>query len=415
MGIRSFTGIFLLGVSLVVLLPGIFSLLPRSASAAVTVSNVTELVNAINSANASGGNVTIALANGTYTLSDLLPISAPHITVESQSGNRDAVIIQGDAMSASASVKEIFRVDADYFTVRNVTLQRVGWHVIQVVGEDDADFTVVSNCVLRNAYEQILKVSQSTGSPNVTGDGGLIENSLFEYTAGIGPQYYIGGIDIHGGSDWIVRGNTFRNIISPDTAIAEHAVHIWDSPASNNLVERNVIINCDRGIGFGLGTRGASGGIIRNNMIYHASGNGSFADVPIGLETSPNTQVYNNTVYLENGYPNAIEYRFSATSGVTIRNNLTNRSIAARDGATGTLSNNLTSAAANWFTDVSSGNLHLVSGSTSANNAGTSISGLTDDFDGQVRPQGGGIDAGADEYMVGDTTPPAAPTGLVAQ
>ena len=395
------------------MLDGLFSV--RDARADTLVQNVSQLVNAVNAANSGGGNTTILLTDGTYTLSDMLSITAPHVTIRSQSGNREAVILQGDVMSASATVKEIFRVDADYFTVQDLTLQRVGWHAIQVVGENDADFTTIRNCVLRDAYEQIVKISQSTGSPNVTGDGGLIENSLFEYSAGIGPQYYIGGIDIHGGSNWIIRGNTFRNIISPNTAIAEHAIHVWDTPASGTLVEKNLIVNCDRGIGFGLGDRGHSGGIIRNNVIYHASGNGSFADVPIGLETSPNTAVYNNTVYLVNGYPNAIEYRFAATSSVNIRNNLTNKTIQARDGATGTTSNNVTNAASNWFVNVSQNDLHLANGLTAANNAGTSISGLADDYDGNARPQGGGIDAGADEYMVGDTTPPAAPTGLVAQ
>lgn len=404
------------GLLLVVLCAAMFGsdFVVQEVNADTLVQTVPQLVSAINTANSSGGNTTILLADGTYTLSDMLAITAPHITIRGQSGNRSAVIIQGDAMSANATVKEIFYVDADNFTVQDMTLQRVGWHVIQVVGENNRDGFTARNCVFRDAYEQIVKISQNVGNPNVTSDGGLIENTLFEYSAGIGSQYYIGGIDIHGGSNWIIRGNTFRNIVSPDTAIAEHAIHIWDAPASNNTVERNLIINCDRGIGFGLGSRGHSGGIIRNNIIYHASGNGSFADVPIGLETSPNTQVYNNTVYLENGYPNAIEYRFAATSGVTLRNNLTNRSILARDGATGTLSNNLTAAAPHWFADVSQGNLHLVSGSTPANNTGISISGLTDDFDGNARPQGGGIDVGADEYLSGDTTPPAAPSGLSA-
>jgi hypothetical protein len=62
----------------------------------------------------------------------------------------------------------------------------------------DADNAVIRNCILRDAYEHLVKVSQDPPNPNVTGDGRLIANCLFEYSAGTGPQYYIGGIDAHG-------------------------------------------------------------------------------------------------------------------------------------------------------------------------------------------------------------------------
>jgi hypothetical protein len=376
-------------------------------STSVTVGTATELQNAVTRANSSGGNTTILLRDGTYTLNATQYINVPNVTVASQSGNRAAVIVQGDAMSSAAVVKSIFRVAANYFTVRNITMQKVGWHIIQVAGETNADYTVISNCVFRDAYEQLLKISNDTAYPSVTGDNGLVENCLFEYTAGIGPQYYIGGIDAHGSKNWIIRGNTFKNIISPSVTVAEHAIHVWDTPSANTLIEKNLIINCDRGIGLGLGDRGSSGGIIRNNMIYHAAGNGSYADVGIGIEACPDAQVYNNTIFFENGYPNAIEYRFSATTNVSIRNNITNRTIQARDGASGTLAKNVTNAASSWFKNAGGGDLHLASAVSGVADAGVAISGLVDDFDGQSRPAGAGIDIGADEYsaLAGPTAP----------
>jgi hypothetical protein len=375
-------------------------------STSVTVGTVTELQNAISNANSSGGNRTILLRDGTYTLTATQYINVPNVTVASVSGNRDNVIIQGDAMSDSAVVKSIFRIAADYFTVRNITMRRVGWHVIQVAGETDADYTVISNCVFRDAYQQLLKISWDSAAPTVSGDNGLIENCLFEYSAGIGPEYYIGGVDAHGSKNWVIRGNTFKNIISPNTSFAEHAIHVWDPPSSNTLIEKNLIINCDRGIGLGLGDRGSSGGTIRNNMIYHAAGNGSYADVGIGIETCPDVQIYNNTIYFEDSYPNAIEYRFSATTNLMIRNNLTNKAIQARDGASATLSNNVTNAASSYFVNGSAGNLHLASAVRGVADSGVAISGLTDDFDGESRPSGTGIDIGADEYAAVVTQPP---------
>jgi hypothetical protein len=367
-------------------------------AASVTVRNAAELQNAVSRANSSGGNMTILLRDGTYTLAATQYINVPNVTVAGLSGNRNAVIIQGDAMSESAVVKSVFRVAGSNFTVRSVTMQTVGWHVIQIAGEQDADNPVFSNCVFRDAYQQLLKISYDSSKPNITSDNGLVENCLFEYAAGIGPQYYIGGIDAHGSKNWIIRGNTFKNIISPSRGVAEHAIHIWDAPSANNLVEKNLIINCDRGIGFGLGNRGSSGGIIRNNMIYHAAGHGSYADVAIGIETCPNVQIYNNTIFMEHSYPNAIEYRFNATANVIIANNIANKKIQARDGASGALSKNVTNAVRSWFVNAGNGDLHLAFAVSGIVNAGQAISGLTDDFDGRSRPAGAGIDIGADEY-----------------
>lgn len=51
--------------------------------------------------------------------------------------------------------------------------------------------------------------------------------------------------------------------------------------------------------------------------------------------------IVNNSVFIEGNYPNAIEYRFAATKNVMIKDNVTNRSIASRDGAQAELSGNL--------------------------------------------------------------------------
>jgi hypothetical protein len=189
--------------------------------------------------------------------------------------------------------------------------------------------------------------------------------------------------------------------------VAEHAIHFWDD-SEDTLVERNHILNCDRGIGFGLSDRGSIRGIIRNNVLYHDSSEGS-ADVPIGLESAPGAQVYNNTMFNENSYPNAIEYRFPVTTGVLIANNLTNRAIQQRDQASGSVSQNVTSAQTAWFVAPAAGDLHLRLQVPSVVDQGVVVIGLTGDMDRQPRPQGGGIDIGADEWPAASSTP--APIG----
>jgi hypothetical protein len=381
----------------------------------VVVNTVDELQNAVAQANSNGGNRLILVADGTYTLDTGLYISAPNVAIEGQSGNRANVTIEGDAMSSSASVGNVITVAADNFRLEHVTLQKSRNHLIQVRGETDADSPIIRNCILRDANEQIIKVSVNVNNTSISSDNGLLENCLFEYSAGIGPQFYIGGIDAHSADNWVVKNNTFRDIISPGNSTAEYAIHFWND-SSNTLVENNLIVNCDRGIGFGLNSRGNDGGIIRNNMIYHAANKGQFDDVGISIHNSPDTAIYNNTIYMENGYPNAIEYRFSGTTNATITNNLTNKSIRDQDGASGTESSNVTNASAAWFVNTSSGDLHLASEISAVVDQGQSIAGLTHDFDGESRPQGSSIDIGADEFSSsGALVRPMPPTNLDAQ
>jgi hypothetical protein len=395
--------------SSIILLYGLVTIVAGASLAyadTVTVDTVTELQEAVASANDSGGNKTILVKDGTYTLTDTLYIKVPNVTITGQSGIRENVVIQGDAMSASAKIGNVIRVSASYFTISNVTLQKSGWHLIQIAGEADADYIVVRNCVLKDSYQQMVKVSQDASNPSVTGDNGLIENSHFEYSAGVGPQYYIGGIDAHGSRNWIVRNNTFQSIISPSDTVAEFAVHFWDLPAANNIVEKNRIVNCDRGIGFGMDGRGNTGGVIRNNMIYHAINAGQFADVGIALIESPDTQVYNNSIFFDNEFPWAVEYRFSSTQNVLIANNLLNKPVMQRDGASGMVSKNVATAAKDWFINPAVGDLHLASAISEVVDAGQIITGLSNDFDGQNRPQGAGIDIGADELSTSSTFQP---------
>ena len=373
----------------------------------VNVSTAAELEAAVDGANSRGGDRTIVLADGRYTLNSGLYIDAPRVTLRSQSGDPQNVIIEGTEMGDSSSVGNVITVADDFFTLDGITVQNSKYHAIQIRGELDADSPVIRNCILRDANEQILKVSVDVNNTAISSDNGIVENCLFDYTAGIGPQWYIGGIDAHAADDWIVRGNTFKNIISPSRAVAEYAVHFWNG-SSNTLVERNVIINCDRGIGFGLNERYNEAGIIRNNTIYHAPNLGDFSDVGISVHNSPDTEIYNNTVILEHDFPTSIEFRFDGSTGVTVTNNLTNRPIRSRDGGSGTIVNNVESAELGWFVDAQAGDLHLASMVAELVDQGRAVNGLADDLDGDLRI--GRPDIGADE--VNSTPRPNPPSGI---
>lgn len=305
---------------------------PACSKPTLSISTVDELQSAID--NAEPGD-TIFLQDGTYKISSTswaLQITTNNLTIRSKSGNRDAVIIEGLGMNGRPH--HGFFVRADDTTIADLTIRNVRNHCVQTA--PGVDRLHLQNCVLRDAGEQIVKVV--TDAQKDPAEGGIIEGCLFEYSAGVGPRYYIGGIDVHNGKDWIVRDNVFKFIRSPEARIAEHAIHFWSS-SENTLVERNRIINCDRGIGFGMGDRGHIGGIIRNNLIYH-DGSPGFNDVGISLESSPDSQILDNEIYLNHDYPNAIECRFPASKNVLISNNTTNKPIQLRDGAKAVLHDN---------------------------------------------------------------------------
>ena len=375
-------------------------LIASPVSASIVVSTVSQLVEAVNNTRNSGDR-TILIADGNYQLSgSYLRVVTDGVTVRSQSGNRSEVVLDGNYQTT-----EIFQIVASSVTIANITLKRAQDHPIHVMGGSSADVinTMIDNVHIIDPGEQAIKINTS-GS--YAAHSGTVRNSLIELSnsgrnfvendSSNGHPCYTGGIDAHGADNWVIQDNQIRGFWCA-TGLSEHAVHFW-SYSENTLVQRNLIIDCDRGIGFGLGSSGHLGGVIRNNMIYHGTDHG-YADVGIGLESASNARVYNNTLFQQHSYPNAIEYRFAASRGLTISNNLTNRAITSRNGgSTSLLSNNVSNAIAAWFKNITVGDLHLRGELAGVTRAARAIPGLRDDFDKQSRPLGGGLDIGADEY-----------------
>ena len=306
----------------------------------VTVSDTASLEKAVRRANRLG-RVQILLSDGRYPLERALAITGDHVTLRSASGDPRKVVLHGIGMRRTPSVQNLVEVSGQHVALIGLTLQDTPNHLVQLRGERNADHFSLVNCVLRDAYEQLFKVS-SEPDAEPSADFGEVLDSTFEYTAGVGPNYYIGGIDLHSGKGWTIAGNVFRNIASPGDRVAEHAIHLWKGSAAN-IVRDNLIVDSDRGIGFGLGEdwhRHNQGGEIVNNIIIDRRLGAPAADVGIGLENSPDTLVIGNFVYLAHGYPNAIEYRFPRTSNVLISDNLTNKAIVGRNDASAEVDGN---------------------------------------------------------------------------
>jgi hypothetical protein len=309
----------------------------------VYVNTIDSLYSKLEDANNAGGNTAIYLSNGHYEITKTLQINKPNILLLSHSGDPKKVVLSGPGMQSQVEVFHILLVASHGIVVDGMTFQNASHHLIQVQGEKNADNFILRNCVLQDSYQQLIKITASNG---FTADNGYIENCIFQYSEGIGPNWYIGGIDAHGATNWIVQNNLFLNIKSPKQRISEHAVHFWNK-SKHNIVRNNFFVDNDRAIGFGMKLKSRAdrtqdniGGSIHNNLIYHSSKNVGFADVGIIIENSPDTVISNNFIYQLHKYPNAIEFRFDDTDNVTIENNTINRNITSRSGAKATLRNN---------------------------------------------------------------------------
>lgn len=368
---------------------------------------------------AAAAGTTILLEDGDYDLSDgdfssRLSFDTPNVTLRSLSGNRDAVILDGNY-----GTNELVSIHASDVTIADLTLKRAYDHPIHISGGSG---NPISGVVIHNV--RIVDPGQQAIKVNPVDDGyvdnGTIECCLIELTdvgrTQIRDGCYTGGIDVHQARGWAVRRNRIEGFWC-DTGLSEHGIHFWKC-CRDTLVEENVIVDCARGIGFGLGSSGGCrtypddpypgvgfkghiDGIIRNNFI--ATGDSALQTSPtgfdtgIGLEQAHGARVVHNSVASTSPpRSSSIEWRF-ANSVIDLFNNLVSWDLLARDGGQSNPSGNIDFALLDWFSDVAAGDLHLKATATSAIDAGAVLeAGLCEtDIDGL--PRDALPDVGADE------------------
>ncbi len=387
--------------------------LAPASGATVSVDTVTELQNAVNTA-VSGQ--TILIADGIYNLNGVyLRIDVPNVTLRSASGNREAVVLDGNYITT-----EIIQVVASNVTVADVTLREAYNHPIHVMTTDAGDTlnTLIYNVHIIDPGEQAIKINPA--ADGTYPDDGVIACTHMELTDAGRPHIrnncYTGGVDAHQAEGWVIRDNLVEGFWCAN-GLSEHGIHLWRG-CRDTLVERNVLKENARGIGFGLAESGTArtftdnpcptanggyvdhyGGIIRNNFVF-ASDAGLFAseygfDCGICLWQACGAQIFNNTVASTQAPFSSIEWRFDNTV-VELRNNLVSHNLRDRGGVS-VLGNNLENAPLSLFVDGANGDLHLMSTAVSAIDQATTLTAVTDDVDGDARPYGSAPDLGADE------------------
>ena len=367
---------------------------------------------------------TILLHPGTYKVSSIIQFLKPDVTLRSKTGRREDVILDGNLggtpLDRTRFVSEIVAVRASGVALADLTIRYAKYHAVHVFPAGSAHINgfLMHNVRVYDTGEQLVKVNSSGGSAPGWADYGVLQCSVLEFVDNsvmepMGGDFYTGGLDVHGGLDWKVRHNVFRNIQRNGRSM-EHAVHFW-SRSRGTVVENNRFEDNYRAIGFGMKTSlsgperkypdgaGTSpyldhiGGVIRNNTVWNRKG--IRLETGIALWNARDAEVYHNTVWSGDAPFSGIEYRFANTRAV-IKNNLAGHRILKRDYASATLGSNVESAPASSFRDAPGGDLHLAAGSLpsivdrgavlAAGKAGV-------DMDEQART--GAPDIGADERI----------------
>jgi hypothetical protein len=189
--------------------------------------------------------------------------------------------------------------------------------------------------------------------------------------------------------DWTFSDNVFRNIKGRNGG-GRAAIFIWVR-SRRVVVERNLIINCDRGVAFGnpgKSTANVSGerlvyvsdGVIRNNFITGGP------DCGIELWYAENVKVHNNSIWRpEQNFSRGIRVG-AGTSATEIANNLVHGEIRF-DGGQAQLRRNHTGRLDGYFLDPMSGNLALTPAATKAIDKGVYLPDVAEDIRRHPRPK----------------------------
>ncbi|MHC4400848.1 MAG: right-handed parallel beta-helix repeat-containing protein [Planctomycetota bacterium] len=375
--------------------------LPRAHRTEVIVHDIGSLKQVIENAR---DNTTILIADGTYRLGNLVYMRAKkNVTLRGASADPAKVILSGVGWDSENKGDDILRIgDCENVTVAHLTFSDCHGYGIKVEAENHPRNINIYNCHFRDIGTRAIKGSGGRGCAL----GGSIRYCHFE-NAKTPPAHwlfggnYISAIDMMALDGWTISDNVFKNIKGRGGS-ARAAIFVWVR-SKNVTVERNLIVDCDRGVAFGnpsasssqvtAGEYHVARSICRNNFILPGP------DAGIELWWVDGVKIYNNTVWRRDDSGRGIRFG-SRNKGVHIANNLVRGAIMPEgDGAPldVRLENNVTGPLEDYFVDPSAGDLRITPRAAEALNAGIPLPDVTEDFDG--RPRDTRPEVGAAEFV----------------
>jgi hypothetical protein len=375
--------------------------LPPPRGEVIRVATAEELLTVVERA---GPGHTILLADGRYKPPRVLVLQQKKdLTIRSAEGDPTKVILSGKGWESNAKGDDIVHIGhCDGVTIADLTFADCCSYGIKIEAENAPENIHIYNCRFRDIGVRAIKGSAGQ-DPNIRAVKGSIRYCSFENTRVPPADWlyggdYISAIDMMALEGWTVSDNSFRNIKGRNGG-GRAAIFIWVR-SRRIVVERNLIVDCDRGVSFGnpgQSTANTAGerlvyvadGIIRNNFIAGGS------DCGIELWHAERIKVFNNSVWRpERNWSRGIRIG-TGTTQTEVVNNLVHGDIRL-DGGEAQLRNNLSGWLDGDFVDPVSGNLELTDRATTAIDQGVSLSEVTDDIRGRRRS--GRPDLGAWEF-----------------
>ena len=360
--------------------------------ATIRVDTVDDLLDAIEKIGPGG---TVLLGNGHYRLPRTIVLAGKrNIIIRSAAGDPTKVILSGKGWDSDARGDDILHIaHCDGVTMADLTFADCRSYGVKVEAENAPKRIDIYNCRFRDIGVRAIKGSAGR-DPNVRAVKGSVRYCHFENTR-IPPADwlfggdYIAAIDMMALDDWTFSDNVFRNIKGRNGG-GRAAIFIWVR-SRHVMVERNLIVNCDRGVAFGNPGRSTanvageqpvyvSDGIIRNNFIVGGP------DCGIELWYAEDIKVYNNSIWRpEQNWRRGIRIG-TGTSQTDIVNNLVHGEIFF-DGGKAQLHRNLAGHLDGYFVDPPSGDLALTPAASEAIDKGVSLPDVTEDIRGRVRSE----------------------------
>jgi len=372
--------------------------LPAPQGVLVRVGNADEFLAAIDRL---ADGTTLLVNDGHYEFPrPAVLVSKKGIAIRSAGGDPAKVVLSGRGWDSGTQNDDILHIGhCDGVTIADLTFADCRSYGVKVEAENGPKNVHIYNCRFRDIGVRAIKGSAGK-DPNVRAVKGSVRYCQLENTKVPPADWLFGGdyisaIDMMALEDWTFSDNVFRNIKGRNGG-GRAAIFIWVR-SHRVVVERNLIVNCDRGIAFGnpgqstANTAGepliyVSDAIIRNNFI--AGG----PDCGVELWYARGIKVYHNSIWRpERNWSRGIRVG-AGTTQTDIVNNLVHGEIRLEGGQT-ELRNNLAARLDGYFVDPSSGNLALTASATNAIDRGSLLPEVKDDI--RQRPRTTGPDLGA--------------------